>query len=94
MEDPGSAPADPADRALALTTAARTRRGYPHHHLQCCPASNDGQGGHLHGTTRASIPTARNTILVWQTCTGVRLMCLKSNRHRIPARPLAAQSGG
>jgi hypothetical protein len=27
--------------------------------MQCCPASNGGQGGHLHGTTRASIPTAR-----------------------------------
>jgi len=29
MEDPGSAPADPADWALALSPAVCTWRGYP-----------------------------------------------------------------
>ncbi len=42
--------------ALASSLHPMPGTATPHHHLQCCPASSGGQGGHPHPLTRASIP--------------------------------------
>jgi len=62
--------------------------------MQCCPASNGGQGGHLHETTRASIPTAKKIHSDQAAIASVGLMCLKSIGHKVPTLRLTAQSRG